>query len=308
MKKKISKICGLLLCIGCMLFSTLHVWAEETEREEETSLSLECKNGKESYALYGVADFSETGEFVIREPFSKYPIVIQGLDSEGWRALAETLAGYVERDEIEPLDKKETDDKGHLTWNNLQKGLYLVLGEQIKKEQYLYTPMPLLVTVPNRTENGEWNYQPLIHPKYNKEDLSEEQEIDRNVIKIWKDQQNKKMRPEKISVQLLKDGKVYDTVELSKKNNWQYTWKKLSAQSKWTVVEQNVPKNYTVTSTQENNNFIVTNTYVTFKDEGNKGENVHQKLPQTGQLWWPVPILVIVGALLFTVGFRKYRK
>ncbi|WP_029320915.1 Cna B-type domain-containing protein [Butyrivibrio sp. AE3004] len=35
-----------------------------------------------------------------------------------------------------------------------------------------------------------------------------------------------------------------------------------------------------------------------------------RRLPQTGQLWWPVPILVILGILLVILGFRseKHRK
>lgn len=31
------------------------------------------------------------------------------------------------------------------------------------------------------------------------------------------------------------------------------------------------------------------------------------KLPQTGQLWWPVPILAMVGLTVFIIGFIKYK-
>ena len=31
------------------------------------------------------------------------------------------------------------------------------------------------------------------------------------------------------------------------------------------------------------------------------------KLPQTGQLWWPVPLLVIAGLLFILAGWRRKR-
>lgn len=308
MRKNISRIVAIVLCVMCTVMLTINVQAEDKVKSEEASLTLICENEKETYALYKVADFSETGEFVIQEPFSKYSIVIDGLDSEGWRALSETLAGYVQRDGIQYLNKKTVDNEKHIAWDNLQKGLYLLIGEQIKNDELICTPMPLLITVPNRTESGEWNLHPYVHPKYSKEDLSEKKEINKSVVKIWKDEDNKKERPSKITIQLLKDGQIYDTVELSEKNNWQYTWDKLALQSRWSVVEKNVPKNYTVTSTQDNNNFVVTNTYAKSKVDETTKDSANKKLPQTGQLWWPVPILVIGGIAMFTYGLKKYRR
>lgn len=299
-----------------MLFPALYVQAEE-----KGSLTLECKIGKGSYSLYRVAAFSETEEFKLEKPFSDYQVQLEGLDNEGWRALAETLAGYVERDGLQPLDKKEADEQGHLKWEDLQRGLYLVLGEKVKDEQYVYTPMPSLVTVPNRSEEGSWDYNVVIRPKYNKEEIQQDEKTDYTVIKIWKDKQNKKVRPEKIQVQLLQDGKIYDTVELSEKNNWKYTWKQLHTGFKWTVVEKEVPKNYTVTSTQEKTSFVIKNTYAAPGENGGAGGNNgtggsggtggngggsgKPGLPQTGQLWWPVPILTVLGFLLFVIGLRK---
>lgn len=303
MSKKIYKFCIIAVCVLGILFPALYVQAEETG-----SLALECKIGKGSYSLYRVADFSETGGFKLEKPFSDYQVQLEGLDNEGWRALAETLAGYVGRDGLQPLDKKETDEQGHLKWEDLQRGLYLVLGEKVKDEQYVYTPMPSLVTVPNRSEEGSWNYNVVIRPKYNKEETQQDGKTDYTVIKIWKDKQNKKVRPEKIQVQLLQDGKIYNTVELSEKNNWKYTWKQLHTGFQWTVVEKEVPPNYTVTSTQEKTSFVIKNTYVAPGENGGtggSGGSGKPGLPQTGQLWWPVPILTVLGFLLFVIGLRK---
>ena len=32
-----------------------------------------------------------------------------------------------------------------------------------------------------------------------------------------------------------------------------------------------------------------------------------QKLPQTGQLWWPVPILAVLGIIVWMIGWIKRR-
>ena len=31
-------------------------------------------------------------------------------------------------------------------------------------------------------------------------------------------------------------------------------------------------------------------------------------LPQTGMLWWPVPVLTICGLVLFMLGWGEYQK
>lgn len=71
-------------------------------------------------------------------------------------------------------------------------------------------------------------------------------------------------------------------------------------------------EDYTVLVTQEGTTFVVTNTY----DEGTpenpeQPENPDQPgnptLPQTGQLWWPVPVLVAGGLLLIVIGLLRRR-
>ncbi len=91
-------------------------------------------------------------------------------------------------------------------------------------------------------------------------------------------------------MQLLRDGKVFDTVTLSAANDWRYTWDELDESSKWTVVEKEL-EDYTVLVTQEGTTFVVTNTY----DEG------------TPENWWPVPVLVAGGLLLIVIGVLRRR-
>ena len=76
----------------------------------------------------------------------------------------------------------------------------------------------------------------------------------------------------------------------------------------WRVTEQPVDR-YTVSVTQEGITFVVTNT------GGQPGSDVPPppnpgtgtKLPQTGLLWWPVPVLAVAGLAFLALGaaFRK---
>lgn len=49
---------------------------------------------------------------------------------------------------------------------------------------------------------------------------------------------------------------------------------------------------------------ISTKTTVIGDSENTPNENEKEKLPQTGQLWWPVPVLALAGIILVAVGFK----
>ena len=80
---------------------------------------------------------------------------------------------------------------------------------------------------------------------------------------------------------------------MSRENNWEYTWENLDGGSRWQVTEAEVPDGYTVAIAQEGTVFIITNT---------RPSEPPPKLPQTGMLWWPVPVLACGGLLLIAVG------
>lgn len=151
----------------------------------------------------------------------------------------------------------------------------------------------------DREANG-WVYDVTVNPKYSSQPESDDR-ITRKVLKVWKDEGNEKSRPEEVIVQLLQDGAVYDTVALNAANNWRYTWENLDGNSRWTMVEKEMD-DYTVTVTREGVTFVVTNTYTGDTPAAPPGKPAEPKLPQTGQLWWPVPVLLAVGLLLVLIG------
>lgn len=271
------------------------------------------------FDVFLVATVDEYGELTPTETFSQFNVDIRGPNDEAWRVLASTLEGYVLRDRISPTDSGRTDRHGLLTFptgeNTLLAGLYLVLGHTHIQGGYIYEATPFMVMLPSLDNEANcWIYDVTVNPKYDVDPIPEEPETANiKVLKVWDDDGHENERPENIVVQLLQDGNIYDTVVLNAGNNWRYTWTGLDSSHKWTVVEESL-EGYTVTVTQEGVTFVVTNTYAknassdpTPSDPTNPDNPSDPKLPQTGQLWWPIPIMAAAGMILVIIGLIRRR-
>ncbi|MBQ9717687.1 MAG: Cna B-type domain-containing protein, partial [Clostridia bacterium] len=118
--------------------------------------------------------------------------------------------------------------------------------------------------------------------------------VDRTVLKVWKnDGAHLEERPAEVQVALLCNGEVYEVVALNEENGWAYSWTGLDGTKEWTIVEYTVLDKYTSSVTQDGSTFIITNTY--------------SDIPQTGQLWWPVPMLLALGLGMIVVGLVRRR-
>lgn len=310
--KNQKRILGLLLAalLVTMLFPAFTAKSVDLTQSGELNLSYQ-DNGTPlagaEFSIYLLATVDEDGSLTATESFAGYPVELQtGNDT---KALAVTLEGYVLRDHIAPTDKGTTDDSGTLTFptgeEKLTLGLYLVLGDRHQQGNTVYDPQPFLVMLPT-LENDTLNYRVTVNPKYESHNVSGDT-VTRKVLKVWKDEGNEASRPKEISVQLLRDGEVYDTVTLSADNSWRYTWSDLDARYRWLVVEE-APSGYTVEVTREGITFVVTNRQPDTPPPTDPTQPDDPKLPQTGQLWWPVPLLICGGLLCIAVGLLLRRR
>ena len=125
--------------------------------------------------------------------------------------------------------------------------------------------------------------------------------VTRTVLKVWDDKGYESKRPKSVQVTLLQNGTAYDTQTLSETNGWQYTWDKLPKYDKngkeisWTIREVSV-SGYVSSVRQNSYTFVLTNT------------PNEPKLPQTGVLWWPVPVLACGGLAFLIVGTLSRKK
>ena len=358
-KRIISALLGILLILAVMPVQVLAAGSIDPDRDLKLTISYKdgetALNGAQ-FDIYFVAEADESGELEATEPFKGFRVDIRGKNDEAWKALASTLDGYVLRDKIAPVAKGKTDQNGQLVFlsdanaadpqaggeaaavgiveQRLKPGLYLVMGHPLKKGDYTYDAETFMVMLPGQDGvSNEWQYEVGVSPKFNRTkdsggdgDKPSGGSVNRKVLKVWKDSGHEEERPGEVTVQLLRDGDVYDTVTLNRDNNWKYSWSGLPSGHTWRVTED-VPSGYTVAISSEGSTFVVTNTYdpgnpPTSIDDGDTplgggfGGNIPTEvigdsgiplsaLPQTGTLWWLVPILAAAGTLMIVLGLVR---
>ena len=109
---------------------------------------------------------------------------------------------------------------------------------------------------------------------------------------------------------------------LNETNGWSYTWNDLDPLYYWSVAEV-CPEDYDVTYHRiEKDESVICTVINKYNPEEETPENTvpeetkpeetipskpkpdeTEKLPQTGQLTWPIPWMVISGMMLFIIGW-----
>ena len=312
----------LLAAVLCLLTSVAQA-AGSIDLTRKPTLTLTYRDGKTAlsgakFSIYRVADADETGELTVRSEFDEFDLDIRGKNDRRWREMAQTLESYVLRREFTPTDSGKTDKTGMLTFptqgKTLAAGLYLVIGERHTQGGNDYDAEPFFVLLPTQDlENNEWVYDVSANVKFGKTPVPDDGDtVTRKVLKVWDDDGAGDSRPQEITVELLRNGKVYDTVKLSEKNNWRYTWLDLDADARWSVTEKTV-SGYTVSITREGITFVVTNTKkpdrtdtpdtpVKPSNPSKPSSPAKPTLPQTGAVWWHVEALALSGLVFLILG------
>jgi LPXTG-motif cell wall-anchored protein len=276
-----------------------------------------------TFRFYHVATMNTDGQYILTPEFADSHVDLDIEDEAELIACTAALDGYVlqmqaEQKTIEPEEIGQTDAQGKVVFDDLEMGIYLVTGDTLRIRDRMYIPMETLVFLPDLTDSGEWDYDLEAQVKSEARTIDEgDGTISLKAIKIWKDSGYESARPSEVTVELFGDGVSYGKVTLNKSNNWQYQWDELDETVYWQLTEVNVPSGYTVTVEPNDLTFVVTNTYHPNdnpKDPGKPGGTPKSnplnpvKLPQTGQLWWPVPILLILGAAMILAGLVIKRR
>ena len=328
-----SKFISLLLCLvlAVSLLVPTALAAEGPDLTRSASLTMSFQPDGipargVTFRAYRVAELDGCGNFLPLEPFKSWPVEITGADRTEWFDLAATLEVYVTMKKPAPSASAVTDSQGRAVFSGLEPGFYLVTGDPVEGDGVQYVPQPVMLCLPV-SHQGTWIYDVSANVKYDEIPEGSGDELPQlRVVKIWEDPEGEE-HPAEVTVQLLKDGQVWDTVILNQTNNWRHTWTGLDENARWQVAEPTVPDGYTVTVTREGDTFLVTNTCQdidippdrppldpddpeapTKPTETDKPISDKEKLPQTGMLWWPVPMLAASGMGCFLVGWVKDRK
>lgn len=265
-----SLVLALAMCLAMVLIPVPVAMADDAA--DAGSITVNYEDGDTPIAdatahVYHIANWNNSNDgFTPTDQFKKYSVDwdVYGMNSETFRQLAETLSGYIARDTIDPLVSQKTDTDGVAVFGKLPRGLYVVIVDAFEGNGLTCKSSATIVSVPSGTAaNASLNVS--LHPKTEcspKEtpppDVPPTE--DRTVSKVWKND-TVENRPRKIIVQLLRNGEVYDEVELNDDNNWTHTWTGLEADYEWHVVEKSVPDSYTVLVDREGAKTVITNTY-----------------------------------------------
>lgn len=292
--------------------------------EKPCSITLRYELSDAEFSIYKIGNITDSGA-VCTDEFARYHVDLYSADAS-W-----TLASYIERDHLQPLMTVKTDSNGEALFDGLSKGVYLTTGEFAVHDGIVYSVMPSIISVPYYADGTE-QHDVASYVKYSKSPGGNGK---LSVVKVWKTASGEPLCPE-ITVQLLQNGVLYDTVVLSKENSWKHTWTDLDYFSEWKITEKEISGDYSVDISSEGSVFTITNTEkeppettapttapstaptspttpsaptttspspVPTTKPGNP-----PTIPQTGQLNWPIPALCITGVLLILIGLLMMRK
>ena len=305
-----AKTLGILLVLIALVMQTVSVYAED----KKCTLNIEYEpDGIQvddvEFNIYKVGEFDSIEKFSWYGDFTQLDGVIDlnTLEDEDWRDVGLTLKGYVEDKGIDCTAKTLTT-KGKASLGNLDRGLYLVVGKKHSIGDKNYYIQPSMVYLP-KLEDGIEYFDCTIIPKYDCTDLEKVK-----IVKIWVG-----VQPEEnasITVNLLRDGQLYEAVVLSDLNNWQHEITGLEKGHEWSVAEQMaVDSDWTVTVDQNMHIFEVRNRKTPETPDETPTPPVvpptnppRPTIPFTGLVWWPVPVLMGSGFMLIVLGLFLKRK
>lgn len=313
------RIGSAFLCMLCVLHFCAMMF-NVSAAEHNNMLTLICRteeiilDGME-WKIYKVGE-RQGNDFVLTGDFSKYEVNLSDLSEKNITEVAKTLESYAIADNITFINEGQTDENGELTFENLEKGLYLASGKVLQVGNGYYVPSALLIEITDEGASLSYDAYPKFYYATIGDDL-----IVYAVKKVWEDNDDAlKKRPTYITVEIYRDDVLSDIVTLDESNNWEYSWVDLNSGSEWRVVERDIPLGYEVSINFNSTQFLIKNIYkqeetTTATSEGTTTTTItstqligstvpsEPNLPQTGQLWWPVIPMSFCGIILIVGGF-----
>ena len=217
--------------------------------------------------------------------FKTSGISLAGLLNNPSAENAAIILDYAKNNQLEMIS--ETAKEGTAVFSDLDQGIWLVCCE----EGADYSFPPFIVFLP-QVINGQVSYDVTSVPKT---EVVIPDTCNIHVLKQWDDDNDANgLRPDSVIVHLLMDGEVADSVELSAENAWSYTFSSLPADGVYAVEEEAVADYEASYNGDAVNGFVITNTCTYEVTDG--------KLPQTGQMWWPILLLAVAGAAFVSLG------
>ena len=308
MRKQITILIGLVALCTAMLCPLSVQAATPLDPTADTSLTLHYQKEGQAFSglqisIYRVAEAFPDGTFELIEPFSSYPINIHDITvQEQWKHTAVTINAYIVANQLMPYREATTNDIGTAVFEHLETGLYLVSEVVAENNSGTYVFDQFMVYLLTPQPDGSFDYDVEAKPKC----VNYVPKTEYRVTKLWQDAGNQNDRPEEITVDIYKDGELWETQILGASNNWSYVWYVSDEEhSNWAVVERSVPEEYHVTVHKNGGTFSIINTHDSFPEIPDSPET-----GDTSNITLYIMLMCIAGIMLIVLGIynRRHKK
>lgn len=290
----------------------------------------------------------ESNSFVLQDDFADYDVAMEDLTSSALQDAADTLENYAVLDNISPLLSGVTDQSGALCFEGMSKGLYLLSGKSKMIGDKRYIPSAVLVDLSDKETNLDFMTYPKFRvrkmPSSENEMYTvqkvwlhdEEYPDDRSTeltVAIYRDAQLEE------EVKLNEQNNWTYQWTGSVASEWRV--KEVEVPGNYTVIYRANDTQYVILNSHSTVRSSMVTPLVTTEittsleteisslssssqsktetfpmtissDSGSRnssgGGSSGRKLPQTGQLWWPVPLLIGGGLICIVIGWRMHQK
>lgn len=296
--------------------------------------------------IYKIGIRDNNDNYVLQEEFENYPVSLVDRSTSAMTDAAETLENYAEVDAIVPFASGDCDQYGELSFGNLEKGLYLLTGDFLQIGDIFYFPAAFIVEIHSEETTIDMTIHPkyiiksgndLVERHIVKKIWENDEIANRSSyinVKIYRDNslyETIKLDESNNWTYEWSTDAVYQWNVIEEEVPKGYNVVYRSDEPQFVIV--NTYSGYTDITEPTTNpteptvptepNIIVTTLTDTTEPTSDSSVSTtgtkttskvtvttlkSEKLPQTGQLWWPVPLLALAGLILVAIGFRLRTK
>ena len=278
------------MCLAFICVTSVSFVSKANTTKCKLTVQLEDESGilldNLEVAICKVAD--RTGsDYYPAETFEHSGISISELLNYPSAEAAGNVWDYVNKNKLSYITGVSSN--GKVTFESMDQGIWIVACKDGQSHSF----SPFLVFLPQNV-HGQLVYEVTSKPKTNI-NIPDSRNV--YVIVRWEDNENVfQKRPENVTVHLKLNGNILESIQLSNANGWAHTFENVPLDGVFSVEEESVPLYSTKYSGDAENGFIITNIY-----------QPSEKLPQTGQLWWPIACIGIAGISFVILGIIELR-
>lgn len=212
-------------------------------------------------------------KFVLNDTFAGSGVTLDDMSAEAVKADAETLREYVFNNQIQPDFEEASDENGAAQIYAEKAGIYFIYSNDTDIDKYTYRSTPAIVEL--KEDEGT-----VVFAKIEKEKTQDDES-----------------GPDESSHD------THDSTSSGDSSEDSDTSDRDTPESNSSGSDSSTSDS--TSSTSDNDSSRGTGSG-TGNNSGNKTQDggSSEKLPQTGQLWWPVPVLSISGLALIALGMR----